>query len=178
MKTRGRTYDDDIETPPLDSHFTRKSKSKAATIIDDVVRRLEEDVQQTTSEAPIDTVPDEPDPIQLDDRNKDNLPASAELEAKPMSEVFVADGQADTARTSTADNVNDSNVPAGTKQDVDHQDKGPADRKSSKPSSKSKSKSNPKHRNVKPSSKSSSKHRDDLSVSSRVSRGSRTPSGS
>ena len=178
MKTRGRTYDDNIETPPLDSHFTRRSKSKAATIIEDVVRRLEEDVQQTTSEAPIDTVPDETNPVPVDDRDTDNLPTSVELEVKPMSEVFVADGQADTARKSTAGNVNDSNEPAGTKQDVDHHDKGPADRKSSKPTSKPKPKSKTKHRNEKPSSKSSSKHRDDLSVSSRVSRGSRTPSGS
>eukprot|EP00816_Leptocylindrus_hargravesii_P005767 CAMPEP_0196805792 /NCGR_PEP_ID=MMETSP1362-20130617/5614_1 /TAXON_ID=163516 /ORGANISM="Leptocylindrus danicus, Strain CCMP1856" /LENGTH=52 /DNA_ID=CAMNT_0042178927 /DNA_START=44 /DNA_END=198 /DNA_ORIENTATION=- len=52
MKMRGKTYDDNIDTPPLDSHYAKKTRSQAATIIEDVVQRLVEDVQQTTSEAP------------------------------------------------------------------------------------------------------------------------------
>mmetsp|Transcript_20767 Transcript_20767/g.31731 ORF Transcript_20767/g.31731 Transcript_20767/m.31731 type:complete len:305 (-) Transcript_20767:264-1178(-) len=178
MKTRGRTYDDDIETPPLDSHFTRKSKSKAATIIEDVVRRLEEDVQQTTSEAPIDIIPGEPDPVPVDDRNMDNLTELAELDAKLMPEVFVMDRQADKAGKSTPGNINEINESTGPKQDVDHPGKGTADTKTSKPASKSKFKSRSKRCNEKPSSKSSSKHGDDLSVSSQVSHGSKTASGS
>ena len=88
------------------------------------------------------------------------------------------DVQADKATKSTAGNIDEIIESTGAKQDVDHHGKGTADTKTSKPASKSKFKSRSKRCNEKPSSKSGSKHGDDLSVSSQVSHGSKTASGS
>ena len=57
MKTRSKTYSDDIPTPPLDSHFMTKKKSTAAEIIEDVVSKLNEESQPDASKSPIDEDP-------------------------------------------------------------------------------------------------------------------------
>ena len=118
MKTRSKTYHDDIPTPPLDLHFTKKKKITAAEIIDDVVSKLNEESQLDANKSPIDDDPggtlqvqSEPNLMNLETTTTSVVESNeSNSDPNPTAEVLNKDIKVDNDVTASNVGTNNSNI--------------------------------------------------------------------